>query len=133
MAAKEIYDYVSAVAADYTATELTLIAQGEIREESLENVVIHLGDDGSEERVSLSTTPVFFITFRYNVLTESDAGTVLDMYHTNVNGMAKSFYFTLNDGHTYTVRFDTNLARVGQSKSRYGIPDIRLKVLGRKP
>lgn len=130
MAAKEIYDYVSVVTPDVDVT-LALEAQGEISEESLENCVIHLGDDGSEERISLSTTPVFYVTFGYNVLSEADSGTILDLYHTSACGMALSFKWSAYDGHTYVVRFDSNLTRAGQAMSRMKMQGIRLKILGR--
>lgn len=130
MAAKEIYDYVGAVTPDVDVT-LSLEAQGEISEESLENCVIHLGDDGSEERIALSTTPVFFVTFGFNVLSAADSGTLLDLYHTSACGMALSFKWTAYDGHTYVVRFDTNLTRAGQAMSRLRAQGIRLKILGR--
>ncbi len=130
MAAKEIYDYLSTVTPDVDVT-LSVEAQGEISEESLENCVIHLGDDGSEERISLSTTPVFYVTFGYNVLSEADSGTILDLYHTSACGMALSFKWSAYDGHTYVVRFDSNLTRAGQAMSRMKMQGIRLKILGR--
>jgi hypothetical protein len=129
MAAKTPYDYISTVTADVDIT-LTIKAQGQVSEQSQENTVIHVGDDGSEERIILSTTPVFFLVWDWNVLTETDSGTVLDLYHTSAQGMAKSFKCTHID-HTYVVRFDMAMKRKGQAPSRYGIPGVRLKILGR--
>ena len=128
MSAQEPYDYLSTVSADVDVT-LSITAQGEVVEESLTNTVIHIGDDGSEERIILSSTPVFFAQFQWNVLTEADSGTILDLYHTSAQGMGKSFKW-VHDGHTYVVRFDSELQRKGTGASRYGIP-VRLKLLGK--
>lgn len=109
---------------------LSITAQGQVTEESHENTVIHTGDDESEERIILSSSPVFFLRWAYNQLSASDAGTVLDLYHTSAQAMAKSFK-AVHDGHTYVVRFDSSLTRRGPHPSRLGIPEIRLKILGR--
>lgn len=127
MAAKEPYDFLSSVAVDVAQT-LSITAQGTVTEESRENTVIHVGDDESEERIVLSSTPVFYVTFSWAALSESDAGTVLELYHTYAQGMGKSFYW-VHDGHTYVVRFDCNLSRIGNDHSRYG-STIKLKILG---
>lgn len=128
MAAKEPYDYLQAASPDVDVT-LSIVAQGDVVEESRENTIVHLGDDDSEERIVLSSTPVFFISFGWNILSESDAGTILDLYHTSAQGMGKSFKW-VHDGHTYVVRFDSQLSRKGNAASRYG-SSIRLKLLGR--
>ena len=132
MAAQEMYDYLSTIAADYAYT-LTLSARGTVTESTTKNQVIHLGADGSEERVSFSSNSIFYLSWSYPVLTEADSGTLLDLYADSVkaNGRQRSFRFTHGDGHTYVVRFDCDLSRVGRLRSRYGLPDIKLKVLGR--
>jgi len=108
---------------------LSITAQGSVHEESRENTVVHLGDDESEERIILSSTPVFFASFGWNVLSESDAGTILDLYHTSAQGMGKSFKWT-HGGHTYAVRFACEMSRSGSAASRYG-SNVKLKLLGR--
>lgn len=128
MAAKEPYDYVSTITSDVDVT-LSIAAQGNVSEESSENVVIHEGDDGSEERIILSTTPVFYVSFKWNQLSESDAGTVLDLYHSSGYGIGRSFKW-VHDGHTYVVRFDCTMTRSGPAPSRYGA-EVKLKILGR--
>lgn len=133
MAAQEMYDYLSAKTMTATYNyDISLAAQGVVTERSMKNQVIHIGDDGSEERVGLSDDSIFYVEFNWNVLSESDAGTVMDWYNdpNKANGKLKSFKWTHGDGHTYVVRFDCDLSRVGQSKSRYSIPNIRFKILG---
>jgi len=132
MAAKEIYDYVSTITSDVDQT-LTIKAQGKVTEEGWFNQVIHMGDDNSEERITLSTTPIFYVSWVWNALTESDAGTIFDLYFdtAKANGKGNSFKWSAHDGHTYVVRFDCTLKRTGQAVSRWGYPAIRLRVLGR--
>jgi len=132
ISAKEMYDYLSVVTPDYSA-ELGIPPQGVVTEESQKNQIIHLGVDGSEERISFNTSPIFYITIGWNALSESDSGTIFDFYNdvSKANGIQRSFKYTYGDGHTYVVRFDSKLTRSGRLVSQYGIQGIRLKVLGK--
>jgi len=134
MAAKEMYDYLTTIAADVDQT-LSIAPQGEISEEGGFTQKIHFGDDGSEERVNLgSTAPRFYCTFDYNILSESDMGTLWDLYFDDDKafGMVKSFkWSSRQDGHTYVVRFDSALSRNGKMQSKMGSKGIRLRILGR--
>lgn len=133
MSAKYIADYFTGtVTPDYNYT-LVLKAQGTISEESSKSQAIHLGVDGSEERITYGTAPTFYVTYRYNQLTESDSGLVFDLYNnpSYANACGRSFEWShVGDSHIYCVRFDCKLTRTGNSVSRYGYPDIRLKILG---
>lgn len=124
-------DYLTTVSPDYSAT-LSITPQGVVSEESSKSGVIHLGVDGSEERIAFGTTPIFFISFSWNILSESDSGTIFDWYNDSAkaNGTQRSFKYSYGDGHIYTVRFANDLSRVGQAMSRLGVPGVRLKVLG---
>ena len=128
MSAKEPYDFLSTITSDVNYT-LSITAQGEVTEESRENTVVHIGDDESEERIILSATPVFYASFGWNVLSESDSGSILELYHTYAQGCGKSFKW-VHGGHTYVVRFDCTLSRTGPAASRYG-SQVKLKILGR--
>ncbi len=130
-----MYDKLATIASDVNQT-LSLKPQGEISAEEGEfNQKVHTGDDQSEERVNLgSTTPVFYVTFGYNVLSESDMGTLFDLYFDSAKafGMVNSFkWSSRGDGHTYVVRFDMKLSRSGNAQSRMGAKGIRLRILGR--
>jgi len=129
-----MWDFLAQVTPDYNAA-IGLTPQGVVTEESSKNQAIHLGADGSEERISFSTSPLYFITFGWNILSESDSGTIFDWYNdtAKANAMGRSFKYAHGDGHTYTVRFASVLSRVGQAVSRYGLPNVRFKVLGRAP
>jgi hypothetical protein len=131
-----MYDKLATIASDVNQT-LALKPQGEIAPESggfMQKV--HAGDDQSEERVNLgSTTPVFTVTFAYNILSESDMGTLFDLYFDSAKafGMVNSFkWSSRGDGHTYVVRFAMEyLARSGRLQSKMGAKGIVLRILGR--
>jgi len=133
MGASEMYDFLSTISPDYSTSTLTISAQGKVSETSSKAVAIHTGVDGSEERISHGSTPIFCLSWDWNVLTESDSGTIFDLYNDSAkaNGCQKSFKFTHGDGHTYVVRFDCELNRAGHAMSRMGIPGVKLRVLGR--
>lgn len=132
MAAKEPYDYLSVVTADYDYT-LTIKAQGTVTEEGWKNQVIHMADDNSEERITLSSGSIFYVSWSWAQLSESDAGTILDLYHdaSKANGMGRSFKWMGHDGNSYVVRFDMKLTRTGTASSRWGFGDVRLRILGK--
>ena len=133
MAAKEIYDYVSTVTPDNDVT-LSVEPQNVLVERATKNQIIHLADDGSEERVSLSADSIFWVVLQWNYLNESDAGTLLDFWNsaTKGNGRAESFKWSHpTDGHTYVVRFDCDISRALQPASRFSVPEVTLKILGR--
>ena len=132
MAASEPYDFLSTITPDYDYT-LTIKAQAPITEEGWKNQVIHMADDNTEERITLSTGSIYYVSWDWHLLDESESGTVFDMYHDPVkaNGIGRSFRWSGYDGHTYVVRFDMRLARTGRQVSIWGLPAIRLRILGR--
>jgi hypothetical protein len=132
MAAKEIYDYVSQATADNNQT-LSVLPQRVLKEFGTKNQVIHLGDDGSEERISLSDDSIFYVTLQWPVLDESDAGTLMEFWHdpSYGRGRAKTFKWEHpTDGHTYVVRFDSDFSRDLQLASIFGVMEVRLKIIG---
>lgn len=136
MAAKEMYDYLSTVAADYTAVTLNIAPSRVLKENGLKNQVVRKFDDGSEERISFSTAFIFYVEIEWEGLTESDAGTIFDFYFDTAkgNGSTRSFQWTHpTDGHTYTVRFDSQFSRDYRAEhpGSHAIPTIRLRVLGK--
>jgi len=139
MATKEIYDYVSSIAADYTATELAVIPQRVMTEVADKKQVLHEYDSGVMDVISFSDTTFFNVTLVWEAITESDAGTIFDLYadSAKANGREKTFYFQHPDGHTYTVRFLGPLQRIYTPSliagGRRGIDTLTLRVEGRKP
>lgn len=132
MAAKELYDYMSDMTADHNYT-LSVDPQAVLTENIFKNQVIVKADDGSEEILSFSSDPIPYLDIRYDILDESDAGTVYDYYMDTAkgDGVLYSFYFDHPDNHTYVVRFDGNISRQ-KRPTMFGFNAIRLRVLGRK-
>jgi hypothetical protein len=138
MAAKEMYDYLSAVTPDVTSFTLgvspyDVVPQGSIREAGGKNQVVHTADDDSEERISFSAAPSFRVRIAFETLTEAEAGTLMDVYYdtAKADGMLKTFKWAHPDGHTYVVRFDCDMERVRKRADVYGFAEITLRVLGR--
>ena len=131
MAANEPFDYLSYVECDYNYT-LTISAQGDVTEEGDKNQITRRGDDDSREVVTIQTNSRFFVSWNWVILTEAESGTIFDLYHDadKANGMARSFLWSGHDGHTYTVAFDCVLKRVGGRVSAWGLPGVRLEILG---
>lgn len=138
MAEKEAWDYLSEVTPDYDAT-LDIKRKITITEEGEKNQVVHLGDDDSEEVISFSDDSIFYANLPWDLLKESESGTIYDMYHdsTKANGFARSFkwvhYGEKTDQHTYTVRFASKMSREFKSGDVHGMKNIRLRILGRAP
>ncbi len=136
MAAKEMYDYFTGtITANYTATTLTLKPQRILTEVGHKNQVVHIADDGTEERISLAATPIFYVTLQWDVMTESDSGTIFDFYFDaatpKADGMLYTFKWTHpTDAHTYVVRFDNDLTRAIKVGNIYSINEVRFKVFG---
>jgi hypothetical protein len=135
VAAKEMYDYLSTISSTVDQT-LSLKAQGELTERASFKQKIHRGDDRSREGVNLGiTSPDFQVTFDFNLLTESDMGTLYDLYVDSAKafGMMNSFKWSRRqDGHTYVVHFAMEyIARNGRLQSAMGSRGIVLDVIGR--
>ena len=132
MSAAEPYDYLSTITADYNST-LSITAQEIVSESGFKNQTIHMADDNSEERITLSPGSIFYVDIPWPILSESDSGTIMDFYHdaAKANGMGRSFKLLSHDGHTYVVRFDCKLDRTTGPALQHGIPTVRFRILGR--
>lgn len=132
MAEKEMYDYLSSASPDNDQT-LNVSPQDVLVESSSKRGEIHIGDDGSEERVAFSTASIFYVTLTWDKITTSDLGTIFDFYNDSAkgNGEFESFKWVHpSDGHTYVVRFDGELDREWRAVGRHGTRQVRLRVLG---
>jgi hypothetical protein len=131
MSEKEIYDYVDTVSADVDYT-LQIKPQSVLTETITKNDLVQEGDDRSEERAEFTGDFIAYIAIRYDILDEDDSGKIIDFFFNSSkgNGLINSFKFDHPDGHTYVVRFDTDLTRL-INPTNYSNKSIRLKVLGR--
>lgn len=133
MAAKELYDYLSTVSADVDQT-LSIDPQSVLTETVTKNDVVNEGDDRSEERAEFTGDFIAYVVIRYDILDASNSGIVIDFFFNSSkgNGLINSFKFAHPDGHTYVVRFDTDITRlVNPAPDNYSIKNIKLKILGR--
>ena len=133
MAAVEMYDYIAPVTADNNQT-LSVQPSRMITEIGSFKDKIHMGDDGSEERIQFSSTPIFYVTLYWNNRLAADIGTVFDFYFNAAygNGRTESFKWSHpKDGHTYVVRFESELSRTILNPNIHGISYCKLRVLGR--
>lgn len=126
-----MYDYLSAVTPDYNSY-FSVSPQEVLTEEGYKKQEIHIGDDGSEERISYSSASIFYIIMKWNGLSKADADTIVDFYHSESkgNGMARTFLFSHpTDGHTYVIRFDSMLPRT--ISAIHSFNNIKFRVVGR--
>lgn len=134
MAEQEMYDYLSTVTADYATAALAVAPQQILTETGTKKQIIHTADDGSEERIDLSTASIFHLTLIWETLSASEAGTIVDFYHDTAkgNGITRTFKWTHpTDGHTYVVRFAEDINRTIRPANLHGINTIKLRVVGR--
>ena len=134
-----MYHYLSSMTADYTTTELDIVPHKILIETADKKQAIHEYDDGSIDVVSFSDTIFFNVALQWDAIPVADAATILDFYasSTKANGRERTFYITLPDSHTYTVRFlgsiqrsvTTNLMAAGYRT----VAQLNLRVEGNKP
>lgn len=137
MAAFEMFDYLTTGLAPDYATTMDIVPQISAVEMGEKNQIVHEGDDGSEEVISLDDQSVFYVSIQFAGLNESDVGTIFDFYNSTAkgNGMARSFKWSNTaepaaSRHTYVVRFASPLPRQIMPGAIYSIGSIKLKVLG---
>lgn len=134
MAAFEMWDFITSTGAADTTGALDVTPQRVLPEASVKHQIVHLADDDSEETISLSNKSIFYTTLQWGALTESDAGTIFNFWHSTGlgNGIVRSFRWPHpTDGHTYTVRFANAMTRVRRLGNIHSVASIRLKILGR--
>jgi len=132
MSSVEMYDYIATVTADNNQT-LSVQPSRMITETGSFKGAVHEGDDGSEEVISFSATPIFYVTLYWDNRLAADIGTVFGFYfNASYGGNGKSFKWSHpTDGHTYVVRFDGPLSRTIMNPEIHGVPSCKLKVKGR--
>ena len=133
MASSEVYDFIGATTPDYDAF-LNVTPQRVLTEQGGFSQVSYLGEDGSEVVVDfLPGERVFYFIFNWEALSESEAGTIFDFYFDTAKAFGKLRSFKLThptDGHTYIVRFDTQLQRDRMVVNVHRFSPLRLKILG---
>lgn len=139
MSAKEPYDYLSTAIPNYADNTLNsgsyvLKAQQKIIERGMFNQKIHLGYDGSEQRITLGSSPVFYVVLNFSVKSPSDIGKLMEFYFESGMGygIGRTFkWYSDADGHTYVVRFTEQLQRTLSTSNLYGVSSVTLKLVGK--
>lgn len=133
MSAAEMYDYLPGSAtADYNST-LSVTPQNVITEAITFKQTKLIMDDTSYKVSSPSTTPIFIVTLEFNVKNTSDIGTIYDFFSDDAKayGLARSFKWSHEDGHTYIVKFWEDIERTMKTSSIHGIARAQLIVIDR--
>lgn len=135
--AGEMIDYLSEVSADYNYV-LDIPPQNVMDVTGDKPQIMHKFDDGSVAVVTRSNQSYFEILLQFDVLEETDANEIFDLWHDSdkANGRENTFYWEhpieLN---IYTVRFMEVIKRT-QSHANYllaSISGIILRVEGKAP
>lgn len=127
-----MYNYLPEMVADYAVT-LDNALQIIVEERGFKNQVINKGDDGSEERITFSSSSIFYIGVQWPNKTASSIELIVDWYHDTdkADGMDRTFQWAHPvDGHIYVVRFNTDLTRTIRRSLIQGIPNCEFAVLG---
>ena len=141
--AYEMYSYLSSLTADYT-TIFDATAEGQkpqvlLTETIYRKQIPHEYDSGALDVVTLSSVVYFKVQLQWDVITEAKAGLIFDLYASTskANGIANTFYITLPDEKTYTVRFLSPVVRTVTpglfSGGLRSIAPVTLNVEGKKP
>lgn len=123
--------------ADYTLRELKVTPQNVMPEEGSKKQVKKEFDDGSMAVTTLSGQTRFNVSLQWDVLSNADAGEILDFYHDSAkaNGQENTFYWRHPiDNHVYVARFLGPLQQVYKA-GRVGykeVSQIQLRIEGRK-
>lgn len=132
MAAKEMYDYLSSATPDITDT-LSVMPHEVIVERGNKKGVVHWSDSGRNERILFSKNSDFTVELVWEVLSNSEAAQIIKFYHNTQMGcgVARSFlWIHPTDGHTYVVHFIDDISRSITPSSHYGVPRLKLQVVG---
>jgi len=136
LASKELFDYLSAATVNFTSSALQLSPQEVIEEMVTKNQMVRYGDDGSEERISFSNSPIAYVNLRWPTEMAANIGTIFDYWMSTGkgNGIARSFKLNYGDGHTYCARFADDVTRTMRpgpyALGIQGVPQMKLKILG---
>ena len=133
---KTMADYLPVATADYDYT-LSVTPQAVMPQEGDKLQVVHEYDDGTVAVVTLAQQSKFNIQVQWNLLSNSDASTILDLYHDSnkANARAYTWYFHHPiDERDYVVRFMTQLTQTLQAglTGYRENPQITLRVEGVK-
>ena len=133
MSVTTMFDLLSNATADYSTTTLSVNPNRMMHEQGRKKQRIIEADDDTTVVVELSTGVTFYVMLIWEKRKATDMESIFDLYFdTNkADGMKNTFQWEHpTDGHTYVVRFATQLDRKRYVASQ-GFGTVRLKVEGR--
>ncbi len=126
-------DYLDIAVPDYLTETLSLSPQDTMTEDASKNQTVREMDDDSVEVISLSDTPVLSVTLKWDILSASEADTLMDFWlsSSKANGRARTFKWAHpTDGHVYVARFNDDISRDIKTAAIMGIASIELRIEG---
>lgn len=131
-----MYNHLSAVTPDYNYTLDIKAGSKALRDRAQAGYqTMRRFDDGTDETVSFLNVPQYYVSVDSTVLTVANAAVVFDLFSdpAKANRMARSFKLAHKDGHTYVVKFASDIERQWQADQGQLHPmgDILFRVIGR--
>jgi hypothetical protein len=131
-----MYRYLTAKAADYTATVLDIPSQVSLPQTGDKNQVAHDFDDYSVAVVGLSSGSIFDIQLQWSYVSEANKDIIMDFWHNSskADGRRRTFYWQHpTQNKTYTVRFTSPLMTEERPGNIMSVQTLSLRVEGNKP
>lgn len=133
--AGKMADYLPQKTADYTITQLTISPQRTLVENPNYAQQMNVTDSGIAMPTSLDSDPYYTVQLQWDVLDQSDAETIIDMFADP--NKAKGILYTFEwphptDGKTYIVRFNGSPKKELSPGTKYAVPKLTLRVEGYK-
>ena len=134
--ADSISTYLSNVAADYTAVELSLTPTDVMQFLCVKDQKVLYNGSDIFRAIPLNTMVNFEILLSFGNITPDEGGTVMSMWcdSAKANGRENTFYFQHpTDGNTYTVRFNSEITHVRHTHPLVSVTNVSLLAIGNKP
>jgi hypothetical protein len=138
MAAKEMYDYLTTVAADVDVTlgagSFAIQPAFSLPEAGGRNQVVFEMDDESEVVIELDSSVYFTTKFSWKALNESDSGAIFDLFYNSAYAdcLKNSIKWDHpTDGHTYVIKFKSMMNRPRVAAGVFDIDPVDVKIIGR--
>jgi len=136
--AKEMFDYLSNMVADYTTETLSVGCQVDLEFKTKVHQVVHEFDDGTVKRKNISSTVWYEGYLQWpKGLDAADHDTVTDIYSNSSKanfGENTIYWEHPTDGHTYVLQFMGELAHrwAAELPNHIQIPSIPVRIVGRQ-
>ncbi len=127
-------DYLQVIEPDYKGEIIELSPHETLTVSGGYTQISHMSDSGKIYVTTLSDQCVYFITCKWNQISESDRDILLDCYSNpdKAMGRAKTFQFRHpSDNVVYVVRFESEYQDSENTNGRYTLPSVVFRVEGK--